>query len=222
MFGNDVPVSIEPWQGIPLLFSNLLFIPAIFAALLRKANYLAAFLTLTAAISTVYHFCVADYVCLVDREALGDADFVFAMTTSALLFDYTLCWDAPRTKGRWDLVRYLLMSIYFAIIIIRIRVNREADATFFWLIGASLFISIFKTILVDKFDIGIYRDYYYWGLYLTGIFVSVSGLSLFFFATTNEYYIIHSLWHIAISIGASFFILSKRCLDWTLEKEVSL
>ncbi len=205
---TNIPDSFEGYQGLFLVLSNIFIIPAIYASIYKKAHLLTSFLSTTMIVSTLYHFCTAEFYCLANVHAMAQWDFIFAMGSVAVGLEFLLAYDAPRYKGTRILEQRLTFIVFFAIIVIRVLIDREAAATFFWIIGIAVFLIFLKLVFVDHFTV--YTHDYNWIALIIGFLFILMGLGLFFVTGTSSYWWTHSLWHTLVFIGMFFFILGRR------------
>lgn len=213
MFGVDssIPDDFESFQGMFLIASNFFFFVLVAAALHKKAPFLAAFTTLMAINSMTYHICSSGWACMTRRDVLANTDFILAWCTTALVMDFVLAWDTPRLKGRFILLRDLLMMTTFVIIVLRVLINREADATFWWITGALTVVTVVKIAFVDRW---IYLKDYDALLSFIGISLSMSGIALFYFVPSSYYWATHSIWHILVGLGGAAYVWSRKVPRW--------
>lgn len=204
----NIPNNFEAHQGLILVLSNIFITPAIYVSLYKKAYLLTSFLSATMLISTLYHFCTAEFYCLTNVHAMAQWDFIFAMGSVAAGLEYLLAYDAPRYRGIAILEQRLSFIAFFAIIILRVLIDREAYATFWWIAGITGFLILIKIICVDHFKLYIHD--YNWPALVTGFLFILLGLGLFFVTETDSYWWTHSLWHTLVFIGMAFFILGRR------------
>lgn len=205
----SIPDSFEGYEGLALIFSNIGFIPLIFASAYKRKWGMLAYYSMVMSISTFYHFCTADYICIIENvHALAQWDFIFAMGGLAIVLRYILALDHPRYRGAYLLLEELMFWIFFTIIIFRVLIDREAVATFIWIISISVFYTLIKFLLIDRGKI--YVDDYYWGSLIVGFFFILPGLGLFFISTLETYWSTHAFWHVLVSIGLFFVILARK------------
>ncbi|XP_047445065.1 post-GPI attachment to proteins factor 6 [Mugil cephalus] len=190
-----------------LTLSNLLFLPAIVVAVKRCFITEASVYLFTMFFSTFYHACDQPGVavmCIMDYDTLQYCDFLGSVCS---IWVTILCMARIR-----DTFKYTLFMLGALLIAMSMQLDRKG----LWnMLGPVLcVILIMVTSWVYR---GVRRRHCYppswqrWVFYLIpGILCALIGVCLYVFAETEDnYYYIHSLWHILVA-GCVVLLLPPR------------
>nr|XP_046265258.1 post-GPI attachment to proteins factor 6 isoform X1 [Scatophagus argus] len=200
-----------------LTLSNLFFLPAIVVAIKRCYITEASIYLFTMFFSTFYHACDQPGVavlCIMDYDTLQYCDFLGSI---CCIWVTILCMARIRDTFKYTL--FLLGALLIAM-------SMQLDRKGLWnLLGPILCaILIMATAWVYR---GVRRRHCYppswkrWVLFLIpGAICALIGVCLFIFAETEDnYYYIHSLWHILVAICVVFLLPPKEknreALGWS-------
>ena len=187
--------------GMFLIFSNLAFIPAIMLAAEQHLIPEICLFIVTMVMSTVYHFCQADFYCLVSFEALQTFDHFFVYSTLIWVVLFWVDLPLPYRVGVFLIFQgflgpsiYVLVSNswYVALVLIGLLIMAALYAIMTYLKGLPTFNE--PDIITAALLIGI-------GL---GFHIAAGSPSL-----NAQYGIFHSFWHIFAMLSIFFVIRSK-------------
>jgi len=195
-----------------LTLSNLMFLPAIVLAIHRRLYIEGLIYFFNMFFSTFYHacdqeinkFCIFKYDGLQLSDFIGSyASFVVTIITMAII---------PSSIKAFLFVLGLLTCI-----VINSR-DRFDHIQFIMLISASFTFTIVTWAFVSIKRRRLHPSYKRLILVTPGFLLALTGLILFAFCETEDnYWYIHSLWHIFIASSILFFLPHKK----SLRKEIS-
>ncbi|KAM6423810.1 post-GPI attachment to proteins factor 6 isoform 2-T2 [Liasis olivaceus] len=187
-----------------LTLSNLLFLPAIAAALYHYHLVEASVYTFTMFFSTFYHACDQPGIavmCIMDYDTLQFCDF---LGSAVSIWVTILC--MARVK---KILKYVLCVLGTLVIAMSLQLDRRG----LWnMMGPCVFaLTIMASIWVYR---GISRRRCYppswkrWAFFLfPGISLALVAIAVYvFMETTENYYYTHSIWHILVASSVAFLL----------------
>nr|XP_020474049.1 transmembrane protein 8B-like [Monopterus albus] len=200
-----------------LTLSNLFFLPAVVVAIRRCYITEASVYLFTMFFSTFYHACDQPGIavlCIMDYDTLQYCDFLGSVCS---IWVTILC--MTRIKDTFKYTVFMLGALLIAM-------SMQLDRKGLWnLLGPVLCALLFMvTAWVYR---GVQRRHCYppscrrWVFYLLpGAMCALIGVCLYIFAETEEnYYYIHSLWHILVASCVVFLLPPKEkkieALGWS-------
>ncbi|CAF2940535.1 unnamed protein product [Rotaria sp. Silwood2] len=188
-----------------LTISNLMFLPAIVLAIYRRLYIEALIYFFNMFFSTFYHacdqdinkFCIFKYDGLQLSDFIGSyASFVITLITMAIV---------PRS-----IKAFLFMLGVLTCIVINSR-DRFDHLQFICLISITFIFTVLTWVIVSIRYRRLQPSRKRLLLYMPGFLLALTALILFAFCETDEnYWYIHSLWHIFIGSSILFFLPHKN------------
>lgn len=197
------------WRFLPsvlfLTLSNLLFIPAIIVSIYHRLYIEALVFFFNMFFSTFYHACDQDLFsfCMFKYDGLQLADFIGSYAS----FIVTLTSMSLIERSIKD---FLFVFAILACVAINVR-DRFGTIQFIVLISFTFAFTIFTWLYKSIKTRRIHPSWKILLSFLPGFALSITGLVLFVFVETDEnYWYVHSLWHIFISTSILFFLPRRR------------
>ena len=182
-----------------ILSNFVFFLPSIRAFHLKRYVRSIIYFIMAWA-SALYHMCIAFDVCLFDFQFHHYLDFFFAQFIIVMAASYLIAFES-----HYEFLEYWLFLVGgIAIVVLQ------------QLFPANLIIQAGIVAFMFVLVVGYWLIYgclgrlpkYRWSMFTTGLALTAGSITLFIFQDSwyQEYWLIHSIWHIAAALGQDFLL----------------